>query len=259
MRLYALCVYLFLYIPIGVIALFSFNAGRHAAQFTGFSVQWYGKALSNPFVIGALKTSFIVALSSAVLATICGTLAAVALQGVRGRLRIMHERGVTIVMINDHHLIDDAELVHLKKELHDNLNFPNLKVVLDFKVVRRMSTAAAELLAGNGCKFVAEGANMPSTNEAIEVYRKHGIHFAPGKASNAGGVATSALEMQQNATRDTWDFDYTDQRLQQIMTNIFDACEKTAAEYGCEGDYVVGANIAGFRKVADAMLAQGVI
>ena len=118
---------------------------------------------------------------------------------------------------------------------------------------------AARLLASHGCRFVAEGANMPSTQEAIEVYREEGIAYAPGKASNAGGVATSALEMQQNATRDTWDFEYTDQRLRQIMTNIFTACEQTAEEYGKPGDYVTGANITGFRKVADAMLAQGVI
>ncbi|MBG7588383.1 NADP-specific glutamate dehydrogenase [Rothia kristinae] len=118
---------------------------------------------------------------------------------------------------------------------------------------------AARLLASHGCRFVAEGANMPSMQEAIEVYREEGIAYAPGKASNAGGVATSALEMQQNATRDTWDFEYTDQRLRQIMTNIFTACEQTAEEYGKPGDYVTGANITGFRKVADAMLAQGVI
>ena len=117
----------------------------------------------------------------------------------------------------------------------------------------------AKALASNGCRFVAEGANMPSTPSAIEVFKKEGIHFAPGKASNAGGVATSALEMQQNASRDSWTFEYTDERLQEIMINIFKTCEKTAKEYGHEGDYVVGANIAGFKKVADAMLAQGVI
>lgn len=117
----------------------------------------------------------------------------------------------------------------------------------------------AAMLADNGCKFVAEGANMPSTAAAIEVYRERGIHFAPGKAANAGGVATSALEMQQNASRDSWSFEYTDQRLHDIMSNIFKNCAKTAAEYGHEGDYVIGANIAGFKKVADAMLAQGVI
>ncbi|MHC9840684.1 NADP-specific glutamate dehydrogenase, partial [Corynebacterium diphtheriae] len=106
---------------------------------------------------------------------------------------------------------------------------------------------------------VAEGANMPSTADAIEVYRERGIHFGPGKAANAGGVATSALEMQQNASRDSWSFEYADQRLHEIMKGIFKNCESTAREYGHEGDYVVGANIAGFKKVADAMLAQGVI
>ncbi|MBV7296154.1 NADP-specific glutamate dehydrogenase [Corynebacterium sp. TAE3-ERU12] len=117
----------------------------------------------------------------------------------------------------------------------------------------------AKKLADSGCRFVAEGANMPSTADAIEVYRERGIHFGPGKAANAGGVATSALEMQQNACRDSWSFDYTDQRLHDIMTNIFKVCDATAKEYGREGDYVIGANIAGFKKVADAMLAQGVI
>ena len=117
----------------------------------------------------------------------------------------------------------------------------------------------ARALAENGCKYVAEGANMPSTAEAIEVFREKKINFGPGKAANAGGVATSALEMQQNACRDSWSFEYTDQRLHEIMRNIFRNCEETAREYGHEHDYVIGANIAGFKKVADAMLAQGII
>lgn len=117
----------------------------------------------------------------------------------------------------------------------------------------------ARTLADNGVRFVAEGANMPSTPEAIEVFREKGIHFAPGKAANAGGVATSALEMQQNASRDSWSFEYTDQRLHKIMSKIFRTMSRTAEEYGREGDYVTGSNIAGFKKVADAMLAQGVI
>ncbi len=117
----------------------------------------------------------------------------------------------------------------------------------------------ARALAASGVRFVAEGANMPSTPEAIEVFRAEGIHFAPGKAANAGGVATSALEMQQNASRDSWSFEYTDQRLHKIMSNIFRTVSSTAKEYDHEGNYVLGANIAGFKKVADAMLAQGVI
>lgn len=117
----------------------------------------------------------------------------------------------------------------------------------------------ARTLVDNGVRYVAEGANMPSTAEAIEVFRERKIGFGPGKAANAGGVATSALEMQQNASRDSWSFGYTDDRLQKIMSNIFTVAKNTAEEYDRAGDYVVGANIAGFKKVADAMLAQGVI
>ncbi|MFE3289128.1 NADP-specific glutamate dehydrogenase [Rhodococcus sp. NPDC059234] len=118
---------------------------------------------------------------------------------------------------------------------------------------------AALTLVENGVKVVAEGANMPTTPEALKVLRGAGVAFAPGKAANAGGVATSALEMQQNASRDSWDFDYTDQRLSKIMRDIHDRCVTTADEYGKPGDYVLGANIAGFVKVADAMFALGVI
>ncbi|HAJ51812.1 MAG TPA: glutamate dehydrogenase, partial [Corynebacterium variabile] len=118
---------------------------------------------------------------------------------------------------------------------------------------------SAQMLADNGVKYVAEGANMPCTHDAVQVFQKRRIDFAPGKAANAGGVATSALEMQQNASRDSWSFEYTDKRLQDIMRKIFKNTARTASEYGVEGDYVVGANIAGFKKVADAMIAQGVI
>ena len=117
----------------------------------------------------------------------------------------------------------------------------------------------AKVLVDNGVKYVAEGANMPSTHEAIEHFRAKKICFGPGKAANAGGVATSALEMQQNASRDSWSFDYTDNRLRGIMSNIFNTAANTAEEYDRAGDYIIGANIAGFKKVADAMLAQGVI
>ena len=113
MRLYAFAVYLFLYLPIGVIALFSFNAGRHATQLTGFSLQWYGKALSNPFVIEALQTSFIVAFTSALLATICGTLAAVALQGVRGRLRLFYDALIYMAVMVPGIVIGIATLIAL--------------------------------------------------------------------------------------------------------------------------------------------------
>ncbi len=114
-------------------------------------------------------------------------------------------------------------------------------------------------LVKNGCRIVAEGANMPATPDAVRVFHEHGVAFAPGKAANAGGVATSALEMQQNASRDAWTFDYTDRRLGDIMRGIHQRCYETAEEYGTPGNYVNGANIAGFIKVARAMLALGVI
>jgi glutamate dehydrogenase (NADP+) len=117
----------------------------------------------------------------------------------------------------------------------------------------------ARTLVANGVLAVAEGANMPCTSEATATFQQAGVLFGPGKAANAGGVATSALEMQQNASRDSWSFDYTERRLTEIMTGIHDTCAATAQEYGQPGNYVLGANIAGFIKVADAMLAQGVI
>src|SRR5690625_3010508 len=118
---------------------------------------------------------------------------------------------------------------------------------------------AAATLVKNGVKAVAEGANMPSTHNAITTFREAGVLFGPGKAANAGGVATSALEMQQNASRDTWSFDYTHARLEDTMADIHDRCMATAEDFGHPGDYVTGANIAGFLKVADAMIAQGII
>ncbi|HEY4577450.1 MAG TPA: NADP-specific glutamate dehydrogenase [Yaniella sp.] len=118
---------------------------------------------------------------------------------------------------------------------------------------------AAATLVKNGVKAVAEGANMPSTHNAITTFRDAGVLFGPGKAANAGGVATSALEMQQNASRDTWSFDYTHARLEDTMADIHDRCMATAEDFGHPGDYVTGANIAGFLKVADAMIAQGII
>lgn len=117
----------------------------------------------------------------------------------------------------------------------------------------------AKTLVGNGVMAVGEGANMPSTPEAVRVFQEAGVLFAPGKAANAGGVATSALEMQQNASRDSWTFEQTEKRLATIMRNIHDNCAETADEYGAPGDYVLGANIAGFVRVAEAMRALGVI
>jgi glutamate dehydrogenase (NADP+) len=117
----------------------------------------------------------------------------------------------------------------------------------------------ARKLLDHGVVAVAEGANMPTTAEATRLFQDAGVLFGPGKAANAGGVATSALEMQQNASRDSWTFEYTEERLGQIMRSIHDTCAATAEEYGMPGNYVAGANIAGFMKVADAMMAQGLI
>ena len=115
----------------------------------------------------------------------------------------------------------------------------------------------AVALVNGGVQAVAEGANMPTTREAVRVLREAGIAFGPGKAANAGGVATSALEMQQNASRDSWTFEYTEQRLAEIMRHVHDSCFETAERYGHPRDLVVGANAAGFEVVADAMHAQG--
>ncbi len=122
-----------------------------------------------------------------------------------------------------------------------------------------LNEASATMLVANGLMALSEGANMPVTPGGIKVLQTAGVSYAPGKAANAGGVATSALEMQQNASRDTWSFEYTEERLHKIMCNIHRDCYETAKEYGHAGNYVVGANIAGFRRVAEAMVAFGVI
>ncbi|MBO4390281.1 MAG: NADP-specific glutamate dehydrogenase, partial [Lachnospiraceae bacterium] len=118
---------------------------------------------------------------------------------------------------------------------------------------------SAQALVNNGCFCVCEGANMPSTPEAINVYLSNGILYGPAKAANAGGVATSGLEMSQNSLRLSWTFEEVDERLHNIMKEIFKSCDLAAKEYGMEGNYMAGANIAGFLKVAEAMKAQGVV
>ena len=117
----------------------------------------------------------------------------------------------------------------------------------------------AKALVANGCIAVAEGANMPTTIEATEYLQANGVLFAPGKAANAGGVATSALEMSQNSERLSWTFEEVDGKLKNIMVNIFHSMDDAAKKYNMEGNYVAGANIAGFLKVADAMTAQGIV
>ncbi|MCB1285195.1 MAG: glutamate dehydrogenase, partial [Microthrixaceae bacterium] len=133
------------------------------------------------------------------------------------------------------------------------------QVALPSATQNELTGQDAETLVRNGVIAVSEGANMPSTPEAIEVFQAAKIAYGPGKAANAGGVATSALEMQQNASRDSWTFEYTEERLQKIMQGIHTQCIEAAEEYGDPGNYVLGANVAGFLKVADAMMAFGVI
>ena len=118
---------------------------------------------------------------------------------------------------------------------------------------------SAKALVANGCFAVAEGANMPSTPEAVAVFQAAGVLFAPAKAANAGGVATSGLEMSQNSLRLSWSFEEVDEKLHGIMVSIYNAAASAAEEYGMKGNLVAGANIAGFLKVANAMLAQGIV
>ena len=117
----------------------------------------------------------------------------------------------------------------------------------------------AKALVANGCYCVAEGANMPSTPDAIAYLQQNGILFAPAKASNAGGVATSGLEMSQNSLRLSWTFEEVDERLHNIMVNIYKTAATTAEKYGMKGNLVAGANIAGFEKIASAMMSQGIV
>ncbi len=132
-------------------------------------------------------------------------------------------------------------------------------VALPCATQNEIDAASAETLVKNGVKYVGEGANMPSTLEAIEIFQKNGVVFLPAKAANAGGVATSALEMAQSSGRMFWTFEEVDKKLKDIMVNIYHNMDDVAKEYGFEGNYVLGANIAGFKKVADAMMAQGIV
>jgi glutamate dehydrogenase (NADP+) len=133
------------------------------------------------------------------------------------------------------------------------------RVALPCATQNELTGRDAQRLVVGGVRAVAEGANMPCTPEALQRFAQAGVSFAPAKAANAGGVATSALEMQQNASRDSWTYEQTEQRLRHIMRDIHDACRSAAEHYGAHGDYLAGANITGFERVAEAMLAHGVV
>ncbi|HTN32808.1 MAG TPA: glutamate dehydrogenase, partial [Marinobacter sp.] len=132
-------------------------------------------------------------------------------------------------------------------------------IALPCATQNELNAEDAKTLVKNGCIAVAEGANMPTTPKGIEVFQSAGVAYGPGKAANAGGVATSALEMQQNASRDSWSFSYTQKRLEEIMIDIHRNCYETSGEFGTAGNYLLGANITGFIRVARAMTAMGVI
>ncbi len=150
---------------------------------------------------------------------------------------------------------------HPSAEYHDGAGVWSIPcdIALPCATQNELDDNDAKNLASNGCKIVAEGANMPTTPDAVAFLQENGIAFFPGKASNAGGVATSGLEMSQNSQRLSWSFEEVDQKLDTIMINLFHQADDAARAYGMEGNYVAGANIAGFEKVANAMLAQGIV
>lgn len=179
---------------------------------------------------------------------------------------IVHEKGVDLGLIKtlklgERRRIADYAGYHGDSRYTRGGNIWEVpcEVAIPAATQNEISGEDAALLARNGCIAVVEGANMPTTPDGVRVFLGAGIAFGPGKAANAGGVATSALEMQQNAMRDSWTFDYTEQKLDQIMTGIHRATYETAEEFGAPGNYVIGANIAGFLKIANAMMSMGLI
>ena len=174
--------------------------------------------------------------------------------------------GIDVALLKEVKEVKRARLTEYAKErpsaeYHEGRGVWSVKcdVALPCATQNELLLDDAKALVANGCIAVAEGANMPTTLEATEYLQEHKVLFAPGKAANAGGVATSALEMSQNSERLSWTFEEVDSKLQGIMVNIFHNLDDAAKRYGKEGDYVAGANIAGFEKVAEAMIAQGVV
>ena len=174
--------------------------------------------------------------------------------------------GIDIEALKQIKEVDRARLTEYKKyrpnsEYHEGRGVWSVKVdiALPCATQNELHLEDAKMLVENGCIAVAEGANMPTTQEATDYLLEHKVLFAPGKAANAGGVATSALEMSQNSGRTSWTFEEVDSKLKNIMVNICHNMADTAEKYGVKGNYVVGANIAGFEKVVDAMTAQGIV
>ena len=179
---------------------------------------------------------------------------------------IYDSQGIDLAAIKEIKEVNRQRLTEYKKyrpdsEYHEGRGVWSVKcdIALPCATQNELLEEDAKQLIANGCVAVAEGANMPTTIEATKLLQEAGVLFGPGKAANAGGVATSALEMSQNSQRLSWTFEEVDARLKGIMENIFANADAAAQQYGHPKDYVVGANIAGFVKVADAMLAQGVV
>ena len=183
---------------------------------------------------------------------------------------IYDENGINLVVIKE---IKEVKRARIKEYLNyvptaqyteNNGTTPaiyNIKadIVLPCATQNDINLETAKIIVANGAIAIGEGANMPCTNDAVEYFIENKLLVAPGKAANAGGVATSALEMSQNSTRCSWTFEEVDQKLEKIMINIFKQCSESAKEYNFENNYVVGANIAAFKKISGAMIAQGII
>ena len=179
---------------------------------------------------------------------------------------IHDENGIDLALLKEIKEVERARIQEYSERKKDSRYIPHGRIweipcdiAFPSATQNELNGKDAAALIKNGCIAVIEGANMPSTPEAARAFAEAGVAFGLGKAANAGGVATSALEMQQNASRDSWSFDYTEQRLANIMREIHRTVYETAEEYGSPGNYVLGANIAGFLRVADAMLAFGVV
>ena len=179
---------------------------------------------------------------------------------------IVHEKGIDLPLVKQLKEVERRRIADYARHHTDARYLPGgniwhvpCQVAMPSATQNEINGKDAKTLVRKGCIAIGEGANMPTTPEGIRVFIEAGIAYGPGKAANAGGVATSALEMQQNASRDSWTFEFTERKLDSIMTGIHEATWETAEEFGAPGNYVVGANIARFIRVAKAMLALGLI
>ncbi|MEV4750850.1 NADP-specific glutamate dehydrogenase [Streptosporangium sp. NPDC049248] len=180
---------------------------------------------------------------------------------------VVDEKGINLDLLKQVKQVEHLRMDAYAKRHGGNVSFVAGRSIWELPCEVAMPSATqneitgkdAEALVRGGCIAIGEGANMPTTPEGIRIFQEAGVAFGPGKAANAGGVATSALEMQQNASRDSWTFEFSERRLQEIMKDIHGRCLKTADEYGMPGNYAAGANIDGFKRVADAMLSLGLI